>query len=123
MANTSVTLWRYNKICEFGHYGIVQNDNGTYSENDETFISDFKRHCADYYITPEMSQSLQGLDIKQTRAIAVRQLRNDKLEQLDSYNYYVRLGDGNIYNIESIKFNTMSLMGKIVIVLSRTDKS
>ena len=120
MAN-NVRLWRYNKKCEFGHYGSVENENGTYSENDDSFISDFKRVCADYYITPTMENELTGLDLKDSRAIAVRQLRNDPLMGPNMYSYYVKYC-GSLYNIESIKFNTMNLIGRIVIVLSKVDK-
>lgn len=120
MAN-NVKLWRYNKRCEFGHYGAVKNANGTYSENDDSFIPDFKRVCADYYITPTMQNELTGLDLKESRAISVRQLRNDPLMGQDMYSYYVRY-QNQLYNIESIKFNTMELVGRIIIVLSKIDK-
>lgn len=120
MAN-SVKLWRYNKTCEFGHFGLVQNPNGTYSENDDSFICDYKRRCADYYIKPNMVQDLEGLQIKDTIAIAVKQLRDDPLTSPQSYGLYVRYR-GNLYTVESVKFNTIKLVGQMIFVLEKTDK-
>lgn len=117
----SVKLWRYNKTCEFGHFGLVQNPNGTYSENNDSFIRDYKRKCANYYITPSMIQDLEGLEIKDTLAIAVKQLRNDPLTSPKSYGLYVRYR-GNLYTIKSIKFGAMELVGRIIFVLEKTDK-
>jgi len=118
----AIKLWRYNKTCEFGHFGLVQNPNGTYSENNDSFVCDYKRKCADYYITPSMIQDLEGLEIKDTLAIAVKQLRDDPLTSPKSYGLYVRYR-GILYTVKSIKFGPTSLLGRMVFVLEKTVKS
>lgn len=118
----SVKLWRYNKTCEFGHFGLVQNPNGTYSENNDSFVCDYKRKCANYYITPNMVQDSKGLEIKDTVAIVIRQLQDDPLASSKSYGLYVRYR-GNLYAVKSIKFSSMSVIGRMIFVLEKTDKS
>lgn len=118
----SVKLCRYNKTCEFGHFSLVQNPNGTYSENNDSFVCDYKRKCANYYITPSMVQDLEGLEIKDTLAIVIKQLRDDPLASPKSYGLYVRYR-GNLYTVKSIKFGAITLLGQIIFVLEKTDKS
>lgn len=117
----SVKLCRYNKTCEFGHFGLVQNPNGTYSENNDSFVCDYKRKCANYYITPSMVQDLEGLEIKDTLAIVIKQLRDDPLASPKSYGLYVRYR-GNLYTIKSINFGAVTLVGRMIFVLEKTDK-